>query len=101
MVYAGYLYPEEIFGGKLQPHVRFQSFDADGSFTGLIPNPAVVTSNTDTEQTDIGVNFLLNGHSARISAVYSSIANTTEFPTPAVDTHNTVHQFVIGTQVMF
>ena len=42
-------------------------------------------------------------YSARISVVYSNIVNETELPPVPVtpDTRNVVHEFVIGTQVMF
>ena len=96
-IYAGYLIEGEILGGQLQPHVRLQSFDNDAAYTG----PFAVATNVDTEKTDVGVNLILDGHKARISVVYSTIAGTTESAPGTADTHNTVHQLLVGTQVMF
>lgn len=53
---ASYLLPQKIGAGKLQPLVRFQSFETD---------PA----NIEHTRTDIGVNYIISGHNARISAV--------------------------------
>lgn len=44
--------------GKLQPFLRFQKFSPD--------------TNIDTKQTDVGVNYIIEGYNAQLSAVYSN-----------------------------
>lgn len=44
--------------GKLQPFVRFQKFSPD--------------TKVDTRQTDVGVNYIIEGYNAQLSAVYSN-----------------------------
>lgn len=44
--------------GKLQPFVRYQKFSPD--------------TNIDTKQTDVGVNYIIEGYNAQLSAVYSN-----------------------------
>ncbi len=44
--------------GKLQPFVRYQKFSPD--------------TNIDTKQTDVGVNYIIDGYNAQLSAVYSN-----------------------------
>lgn len=56
-LYLGFLINHEIGIGKLQPHVRYQRFNAD---TGL-----------DHKRLDLGVNYVIDGHKNRISAVLS------------------------------
>ena len=74
IIYGGYLFPQEIGWGKLQPHLRYQDFDDQLS------------------QFDIGVNYVIKGHSARISLVYSNID-------PEVG--SSTSQILIGTQIQF
>ena len=54
---AAFLFPTEVGWGKFQPVVRYQKFEYD-----LAP--------VDVERTDFGVNYIIKGHSARISLAY-------------------------------
>jgi hypothetical protein len=48
--------------GQLMPFLRNQSFDAD--------------SGTETERTDFGVNYIIDGYNASITAVYRTQETT-------------------------
>jgi hypothetical protein len=52
-----YIFAEKMGWGKLQPFVRLQKFNADTSI--------------DTKQYDAGVNYIIDGYNAQISATYS------------------------------
>ncbi len=54
---ASYIFEQEVGWGRLQPFTRWQQFDADNQ--------------VDTNQYDLGVNYVINGHNAHISATYS------------------------------
>ncbi len=43
--------------GKLQPFVQYQKFNPD--------------NNIDVKQTDVGVNYIIDGYNAQLSAKYS------------------------------
>jgi hypothetical protein len=60
LVSAAFLFPQEVGIGKFQPVVRYQHFDAD-----LFPFKA--------KQWDAGVNYIIKGHNARLSAVWSNL----------------------------
>ena len=51
---AGYLIAPAVGPGQFQPMVRFQEFEGDSIFDG-------------------GINYVMRGHSARISLMYSSV----------------------------
>ena len=57
LILAGYLLPNKMGIGQLQPHIRYQSFDADGA----------ADQHTRTE---VGVNYVIDGHNARVSVIY-------------------------------
>ena len=57
---AAFLFPQEIGIGKVQPVVRYQSFDVD-----LVP--------LKFKQWDAGLNYIIKGHNARLSATYSNL----------------------------
>ncbi|MEK8090130.1 porin [Thermithiobacillus plumbiphilus] len=57
LAYAAYMFPQAIGIGKFQPHVRYQKLNPD--------------SGTDHERTDLGVNYVISGHDALISGIYS------------------------------
>jgi len=73
------LFPQKIGYGKIQPVVRFQDFDA------------TITKVT-TKQYDGGVNYIIDGHNARVSAVYAYTQTT--------DARD-AHQFTLGVQLQF
>jgi hypothetical protein len=54
MVQAGYLFPAVIGIGKLQPSVRYQDFRDDSIL-------------------DVGINYVIRGHGARISFMFSQL----------------------------
>ncbi len=76
---AALLFPEKIGWGKLQPVIRFQDFNA------------TVTKIT-TKSYDGGVNYIIDGHNARISAVYAYTETTAA---------KAAHQFTLGVQLQF
>jgi hypothetical protein len=57
---AAFLFPMEVGIGKFQPVVRYQTFDAD-------------LFAFEADQWDIGVNYIIKGHNARLSAVWSKL----------------------------
>lgn len=76
---AAYLLPQNVGAGKFQPYVRYQSFDND-------------LSKITSSQNDVGVNYILNNHNARISATYS---------TNKADNTKSLDRFVVGLQLQF
>lgn len=58
-VQVGYLFGGKVGPGKLQPHVRYQSLDVTGA----------ATKHT---RYDLGVNYILDGHNARMSFIFSN-----------------------------
>ena len=54
---VNYVIPNVGGDGKLQPFARLQKFSAD--------------TNIDTRQEDLGVNYIIQGYNAQVSAVYS------------------------------
>jgi len=57
---AGFLFPQEVGIGKFQPVLRYQQFKA------TIPS-------LTTKQYDATLNYIIKGHSARLSAAYSRV----------------------------
>jgi hypothetical protein len=93
LILIAFLVPGQVGPGQFQPHIRYQGFNEE----------AVTTRNpekNDFEQIDIGVNYVMEGHNARITLVYSSGKNG--WPTgvggPARDGF---HEFTVGGQVQF
>jgi hypothetical protein len=56
---AGYIFNEPVGWGKVQPFVRYQKFDSDAAV------------NDSTRKYDLGVNYVIEGYNAQVSAVYS------------------------------
>jgi hypothetical protein len=54
---ASFIFEDKVGWGKFQPFARWQKFSADTSI--------------DTKQIDAGVNYIIDGYNAQISAVYS------------------------------
>ncbi|MDZ5649749.1 porin [Nitrospirillum sp. BR 11828] len=79
LVSGAFLFPAKLGWGQLQPTVRHQHFDAD--LTGI-----------STSQTDVGLNYIISGHNARVSADYV-ITDTTGKPSG--------NAVVLGLQVQF
>lgn len=75
---AAYLIPTKIGIGQFQPYTRYQKFNADVG--------------GDTKQWDFGLTYVMAGHNARITAVYSDMENAA-----GTDTD----KFVLGVQLMY
>jgi hypothetical protein len=54
---VSWVFGESVGMGKLQPFARLQKFSAD--------------TNIDTRQEDLGLNYIVSGYNAQVSAVYS------------------------------
>ncbi|VAW84573.1 FmdC precursor [hydrothermal vent metagenome] len=67
-VLGSYLFGNNMGMGKLQPMLRYQSVEVDGLGGAM---------GTDTEQLDVGLNYIIDGHNARISLVYEANEETT------------------------
>jgi hypothetical protein len=78
LVTAAYLIPGTYGIGQFQPYVRYQEFDPEVGST--------------TDQWDFGVTYVMKGHNARITAVYSDID-----PGAAASTD----KFIVGVQLMY
>lgn len=60
---ADYMFPEKVGVGYVQPAFRYQEFDA--RLTSAV-----------TRQYDFGINYIIDGHNARISADYAKVMNS-------------------------
>jgi len=83
LVTLAYLIPNHIGAGRLQPFFRQQKFDRD-------------ISRTTNEQIDLGVNYVINNHDARISAVYSQLKDDR-----LTSGNENIDKFTIGFQLMY
>ncbi|HEY3697229.1 hypothetical protein [Phenylobacterium sp.] len=63
LVSAAVLFPQVVGWGKFQPVVRYQHFDAD-------------LFKVKVKQYDAGVNYIIKGHNARLSAVWAHVEAT-------------------------
>jgi hypothetical protein len=79
LVSGAFLFPTKVLYGKFQPVVRYQDF-------------AATITKVTTKQTDGGVNYIIDGHNARVSAVYSYTQTSGERDS---------HRFVLGAQLQF
>lgn len=59
---AGFIFNEKVGWGQFMPIVHYQNFDADNG--------------VETKRTDFGVNYIIDGYNAQISAVYRSLEIT-------------------------
>lgn len=76
---AAFLFPQKVGIGQFQPFARYQRFNADGA-------------NPDTKTTEAGVNYVIEGANARVSATYSKTTRTASADSNA---------FVVGLQLQF
>lgn len=60
-VQVSYLLGGKVGAGKLQPHVRYQSLDLTGT--------------SERKRYDLGVNYILDNHNARMSFIYAKDNN--------------------------
>ncbi len=75
---AGFIFNEKVGWGQFMPIVHYQNFDADNG--------------VETERTDLGVNYIIDGYNASFTAVYRMQEETN-----ADDTDS----FVLGMQLQF
>jgi len=61
-VLGSYLFGNKMGIGQWQPMVRYQSVEVDGG--------------SDTDQLDVGVNYIIDGHNARITLVWEANEET-------------------------
>lgn len=78
-----YLFPQTVGWGKFQPFLRTQNFKRD-------------VSQTTNKQNDVGLNYVINGHDARLSAVYSKLEDNR-----LVGALASRNQFILGIQVQY
>jgi hypothetical protein len=76
-----WLFPAKIGWGQFQPYLRYQLFDRD-------------FGDTENEQVDLGVNYVIAGHNARVTAVYSRLDDE-------VLANGDRDQFLIGVQLIY
>lgn len=53
----GYIFSQKVGWGQFQPFVRYQKFNPDDDI--------------DTKKYDVGVNYIIDGYNAQVSAIYS------------------------------
>ena len=75
---VGYLIPHAFGPGRFQPYVRFQRLDPDAG--------------ARAEQWDVGTNYVISGHKARLTAVYSSAKSAGAA---------SLDRFVLGLQLLY
>lgn len=78
-----YLFPETVGWGKFQPFLRTQNFKRD-------------VSQTTEKQNDVGVNYVIDGHDARLSAVYSKLQDNR-----LIAPYSSRNQFILGFQFQY
>jgi len=80
---AALLFPTKVGWGQFQPFVRYQKYDRD-------------LSNSTNKGTDIGLNYIINGSNAKLSAVYTKFNDSQKAPA-ATGTK----QVVVGVQFQY
>jgi len=86
---VAFLIPGKIGWGEFQPFVRYQAYDEKKTDAkNLVKN--------NFDRVDLGVNYVMSGHNARISLVYSVMDHK-----DGLATDNADHLLTIGTQVQF
>lgn len=77
---AAWLFPQAVGPGKFQPFVRYQRSSPDGP-------------NNEVKAYDLGLNYVIAGHNARLSAVYTS--------TDSEVTGKKLDKFLVGAQFQY
>ena len=88
------LFPQKIGWGKFQPYARFLKFDADSTQGDGVSS--LNASSSDSKQYDLGTNYIIDGHNARLSATYTK----NKFD-GAVASNTSTDKFTIGVQLQF
>lgn len=83
---AAWLFPAKVGWGQFQPYYRYQKFEP--SAAGLL----------DNEWQDFGVNYIIKGPNAKISAQYTKMENG--FP-PATAPGTDLWKFIVGVQLIY
>jgi hypothetical protein len=78
MVTGAYLFPTKVGIGRFEPNIRYQEFRPD--------------SGVRNDQWDIGLNYIISGHNARLSALYSEMDS---------DGARSRNRFILGLQLMY
>jgi hypothetical protein len=86
---VAYLIPGKVGWGEFQPHIRYQGFNE--ATAGTPRNP----TKDNQDRWDFGVNYVMKGHDARISLVYSHIDHRDDAPDKKTG------MIVLGTQFQF
>lgn len=81
LIGAALLLPGKIGWGQLQPFLRYQKFDRD-------------LSNTANKATDVGVNYVINGSNAKVTAQYTRREDPQAGP-------GDIKTFLIGVQLQY
>lgn len=91
LVSVAFLLPEKMGWGQFQPLVRVQVFDEDSD---------ILTNATETDVTryDLGVNYIISGPAAKISAIYSTTDTENEPAAGGPGTSDLQHMFTLGVQ---
>lgn len=76
-VSTGYIFNQKVGWGQFMPFVRYQNFDSDDG---------------ETERTDFGVNYFIDGYNASVTAVYRDLE---------VEGSDDQNQFVVSMQLQF
>lgn len=84
MVSAALLFTSKVGWGQFQPFVRYQKYDRD-------------VSSTTNKLLDFGVNYIINGSNAKLSAVYSKREDSRGIAPGLTDQK----QFVLGVQLQY
>jgi hypothetical protein len=91
MTTVAWLIPYKVGWGEFQPLVRYQGYDEKKA-----DSKNAFKNNYD--RWDVGVNYVMDGHNARISIIYS-VMNHHDLP--ALTSDKADHLFTIGSQVQF
>lgn len=93
---AAYLFPQKVGWGQFQPYVRFLKSERD-KVTGIGSPAAPEQFATDNKQYDFGVNYIIAGPNAKISATYVKYEPDDDGVVENKDTD----AFVLGVQLQF
>jgi hypothetical protein len=89
MALVAYLIPGKVGWGQFQPHVRYQGFEEASAGT------AVNATTSNVARWDFGVNYVMSGHNARVSLVYTHTTHRDLAP------NKQDGMIVLGTQFQF
>jgi hypothetical protein len=80
---AGLLFTQQVGWGQFQPFVRYQKYER-------------ALSNTTSKATDFGLNYIIKGPNAKVSAVYTKFEDSQK--SPSADDQ---WQFLVGVQLIY